>query len=44
MGQVGWEWLAVEALESLPFYPKVLASRLQSSPEDGDFAYLGDSV
>lgn len=44
VGQVGWEWLDVQALETLPFYPKVLASRLRSSRVDGDFAYLGDSV
>lgn len=46
-GQVGWEWLDVSALESLPFYPKALAERLarpRNPDGSGEFAYLGDSV
>ena len=46
-GQVGWEWLAVEALGGLPFYPRVLAARLASHDTGGEGdgpAYLGDSV
>jgi 8-oxo-dGTP pyrophosphatase MutT (NUDIX family) len=47
VGQVGWEWIAVEALGGLPFYPRVLAARLAADGADGQGdgpAYLGDSV
>lgn len=43
-GQVGWEWLEIGSLASLPFYPRVLAARLARTGGSEDFAYLGDSV
>lgn len=43
-GQVGWEWLPLESLASLPFYPRVLADRLTRPDSPSDSLYLGDSV
>lgn len=43
-GQVGWEWLPLESLGTLPFYPRVLAERLRPGGAGGENPYLGDSV
>lgn len=43
-GQVGLEWLPLADLAALPFYPKVLATKLTSTDPADDFGYLGDSV
>lgn len=43
-GQVGWDWLDIRNLESMPFYPKAIARRLASMDPAEDSGYLGDSV